>query len=195
MSNEEQQPKPAGEAPEAAPARDAGTDFSPATLLSQLEEAQANAQEHLDKLLRTQAEMENLRKRTARDVENARKYALEKFASELLAVRDSLEMGLDAARGETDVDKIREGTELTLKMFTQVMEKFGIQQVDPQGERFDPDRHQAMSMQENAELEPNTVMTVMQKGYLLNDRLIRPAMVIVSKAAAGGGAPHVDERA
>ena len=186
MSNEEQQPKPAGEAPEAAPARDATTDFNPATLLGQLEEAQAKAQEHFDKLLRTQAEMENLRKRTARDVENARKYALEKFASELLAVRDSLEMGLDAARGETDVDKIREGTELTLKMFTQVMEKFGIQQVDPQGERFDPDRHQAMSMQENAELEPNTVMTVMQKGYLLNDRLLRPAMVIVSKAPQEG---------
>lgn len=189
MSNEEQQqPRPAAGAPEDSPSEGAAQEFSPAALLSQLEEVQAQAQENRDKLLRVQAEMDNLRKRTARDVDNARKYALEKFASELLAVRDSLEMGLDAARGETDVDKIREGTELTLKMLAQVMEKFGIQPVDPQGERFDPDRHQAMSMQENAELEPNTVMTVMQKGYLLNDRLLRPAMVIVSKAPPDGPA-------
>ncbi|OOG20656.1 nucleotide exchange factor GrpE [Thioalkalivibrio denitrificans] len=188
MPNEEQQqPGTEGEAAQQGQdTSDAGGEFNPGALLKQLEEAQAKAQEHFDKLLRTQAEMENLRKRTARDVENARKYALERFASELLAVRDSLEMGLDAARGETDVDKIREGTELTLKMLVQLMEKFGIEQLDPQGERFDPDRHQAMSMQENAELEPNTVMTVMQKGYLLNDRLLRPAMVIVSKAPQDG---------
>ncbi|WP_018234071.1 nucleotide exchange factor GrpE [Thioalkalivibrio thiocyanodenitrificans] len=185
MSNEEQQPKPDGEAPEATPVEGAGPESDPAAVLGQLEEARAKAEENWDKLLRVQAEMENLRKRTARDLENARKYALEKFAGELLAVRDSLEMGLDAARGETDVEKIREGTELTLKMLAQVMEKFGVEPVDPQGERFDPDRHQAMSMQENAELEPNTVMTVMQKGYLLNDRLLRPAMVIVSKAPSG----------
>jgi molecular chaperone GrpE len=185
MSNEEQQPKPDGEAPEATPAEGAGPESDPAALLGQLEEARAKAEENWDKLLRVQAEMENLRKRTARDLENARKYALEKFAGELLAVRDSLEMGLDAARGETDVEKIREGTELTLKMLAQVMEKFGIEPVDPGGERFDPDRHQAMSMQDNAELEPNTIMTVMQKGYLLNDRLLRPAMVIVSKAPSG----------
>lgn len=186
MSNEEQQqPNPAGQAPEGAATEGVAPDFNPAALLKQLEEAQAQAQEHFDKALRTQAEMENLRKRTARDVENARKYALEKFAGELLAVRDSLEMGLDAARGETDVEKIREGTELTLKMLVQVMEKFGVEAVDPQGQRFDPDRHQAMSMQPNAELEPNTVMAVLQKGYLLNDRLLRPAMVVVSKAPDG----------
>ncbi len=185
MSNEEQQPKPAGEAPEESLAEGAGPESDPAAMLAQLEEARAKAEENWDKLLRVQAEMENLRKRTARDLESARKYALEKFAGELLAVRDSLEMGLDAARGETDVAKIREGTELTLKMLAQVMEKFGIEPVEPQGERFDPDRHQAMSMQENAELEPNTVLTVMQKGYLLNDRLLRPAMVIVSKAPSG----------
>jgi molecular chaperone GrpE len=187
MPNEEKQPGTGAEAAQQGPETPtgAGGEFNPGALLKHLEEAQAQAQEHWEKLLRTQAEMENLRKRTARDAENARKYAVEKFASELLAVRDSLEMGLDAARGETDVDRIREGTELTLKMLAQVMEKFGIQQVDPHGERFDPDRHQAMSMQENAELEPNTVMTVMQKGYLLNDRLLRPAMVIVSKAPQG----------
>ncbi|ACL72059.1 nucleotide exchange factor GrpE [Thioalkalivibrio sulfidiphilus] len=186
MSNEEQQqPNPAAQAPEGAVTEGAAPEFNPAVLLKQLEEAQAQAQEHFDKALRTQAEMENLRKRTARDVENARKFALEKFAGELLAVRDSLEMGLDAARGETDVEKIREGTELTLKMLAQVMEKFGVEAVDPQGQRFDPDRHQAMSMQPNAELEPNTVMAVLQKGYLLNDRLLRPAMVVVSKAPEG----------
>lgn len=186
MANEEQQqPHAAGEAPETAPSEGTAPESSPAALLKRLEEAQAQAQENWDKLLRVQAEMDNLRKRTVRDVENAHRFALEKFAAELLAVRDSLEMGLDAARGETDVDRIREGTELTLKMLVQVMEKFGIQQIDPQGERFDPDRHQAMSMQPNAEMEPNTVMTVMQKGYLLNDRLLRPAMVVVSKAAAG----------
>lgn len=95
-------------------------------------------------------------------------------------------MGLDAARGEADLNKIREGTELTLKMLEQVMAKQGIEVVDPAGQRFDPERHQAMSMQENAELEPNTVMTVLQKGYALNDRLLRPAMVIVSKAPAAG---------
>jgi molecular chaperone GrpE len=186
MANEEQQqPHAAGEAPETAPSEGMAPESSPAALLKRLEEALAQAQENWDKLLRVQAEMDNLRKRTARDVENAHRFALEKFAGELLAVRDSLEMGLDAARGETDVDRIREGTELTLKMLVQVMEKFGIQQIDPQGDRFDPDCHQAMSMQPNAELEPNTVMTVMQKGYLLNDRLLRPAMVVVSKAPAG----------
>lgn len=185
MANEEPQPKAPGEGLEAAHSEGAAPEFNPAALLRQLEEAQARAQENWDKLLRTQAEMENLRKRTARDVENARKYALEKFIGELLAVRDSLEMGLDAARGETDVDRIREGTELTLKMLIQVMEKFGVEPVNPLGERFDPDRHQAMSMQENGELEPNTVMAVMQKGYLLNDRLLRPAMVVVSKAPSG----------
>ncbi|MCG5535351.1 nucleotide exchange factor GrpE [Ectothiorhodospira mobilis] len=187
MANEEQTDRnPAPEAPEEGQ-EPQPAEFNPASLLKQLEEAQNEAREHWDKLVRAQAELENLRKRMKKDVENAHKYALEKFANELLPVRDSLEMGVDAARGETDVEKIREGTELTLKMLTQVMEKQGIQEVMPEGERFDPERHQAMSMQENAELEPNTVMTVLQKGYLLNDRLLRPAMVIVSRAPSGDG--------
>ncbi|MBK1691490.1 nucleotide exchange factor GrpE [Ectothiorhodospira mobilis] len=187
MANEEQTERnPAPEAPEDGQ-EPQQAEFNPATLLKQLEEAQNEAREHWDKLVRAQAELENLRKRMKKDVEHAHKYALEKFANELLPVRDSLEMGVDAAQGETDVEKIREGTELTLKMLTQVMEKQGIQEVMPEGERFDPERHQAMSMQENAELEPNTVMTVLQKGYLLNDRLLRPAMVIVSRAPSGDG--------
>jgi len=148
-----------------------------------VEAERARADENWDKLLRTQAEMDNLRKRTERELENAHKYALERFAGELLAVRDSLEMGIQAA-GDAEAQQLKEGSELTLKLLTQVMEKFGIQAVDPAGEKFDPERHQAMSMQESAEVPPNTVVAVMQKGYTLNDRLLRPAMVMVSKAPA-----------
>lgn len=165
------------EVPEAgiAPESDA------AALRQELEEAQAKAQEHWDKLLRAQAELENLRKRSARDLENAHKYALDKFAGELLGVRDSLELGVQAAQESNDLDKIREGTELTLKMLVQLMEKYEIREIDPQGAKFDPDRHQAMMTQESSEADPNTVLSVMQKGYSLKDRLLRPALVVVSK--------------
>lgn len=150
-----------------------------------LEDARAKADDHWNQLLRVNAEMDNLRKRGSRDLENAHKFALEKFAGELLPVRDSLEMGLTAAEGaQGDVDKIREGMELTLKMLAGVMEKFGIHQVDPAGEKFDPQLHEAMSMMESADAEPNTVLHVVQKGYQLNERLIRPAMVVVSKASS-----------
>ena len=148
-----------------------------------LEEARNKAAENWDQLLRVQAELENSRRRAQRDVENAHKFALEKFALELLPVRDSLEMGLEAASAEdVGIEKLREGTELTLKMLSNAMEKFGINEINPVGEPFNPELHQAMSMQESTEHEPNTVTAVMQKGYLLNDRLIRPAMVIVCKA-------------
>lgn len=147
-----------------------------------LEEARNKAAENWDQVLRVQAELENSRRRAQRDVESAHKYALEKFALELLPVKDSLEMGLDAASSEdANVEKLREGTELTLKMLANAMEKFGIKEVNPVGEPFDPEQHQAMTMQESEEHEPNTVIAVMQKGYLLNDRLIRPAMVVVCK--------------
>lgn len=151
-----------------------------------LEDARAKADEHWDQVLRTNAELENLRRRARQDVENAHKYALEKFARELLPVKDSLEMGLAAAEGESDpaeaVKQLREGTELTLKMLNAAMEKAGITEINPVGEAFDPELHQAMSMQESEEYAPNTVMAVMQKGYRLHDRLIRPAMVVVAKA-------------
>ncbi|MEM7401191.1 MAG: nucleotide exchange factor GrpE [Pseudomonadota bacterium] len=147
----------------------------------QLEEAQQQVTEYHDKMLRVQAEMDNLRKRTERDVSNAHKYANEKFATEILQVKDSLELGLNAE--DIDVDKLREGTELTLKMLKNVFEKFSIEEIDPQGEVFDPNLHEAMTMQESSEHEPNTVLTVVQKGYTLHGRLVRPAMVIVSKAA------------
>ena len=152
-----------------------------------LEDARSKADEHWNQCLRMQAELDNLRKRAQRDLENAHKYALEKFAGELLPVRDSLEMGIAAAAQGQNVDpaKLIEGSELTLKMLGTAMEKFGVTEVNPQGERFNPQFHEAMSIQPRADVEPNTVVTVVQKGYLLNDRLIRPAMVIVSKAAPG----------
>lgn len=166
-------------------------------LQAKLTEAENRAQENWDKLLRANAEMDNLRRRTERELENAHKYAVERFAQELLAVRDSLEMGVAAAeQEEASVDKIKEGTELTLRMLEGAMDKFNIQPIDPQDAPFDPERHQAMSTVETPDKAPNTVINVMQKGYLLNDRLIRPAMVIVSRAPeADDKGAKVDEQA
>ncbi len=148
-----------------------------------LEDARAKADDHWNQVLRMQAELENTRRRATADVERAHKFGLEKFATELLPVIDSLEMGLAAAQGSDHevAQKLHEGTELTLKMFSGVLEKFGVNEVNPLGEPFNPELHQAMSMQPSDEYEPNTVTAVMQKGYVLNDRLIRPAMVMVSK--------------
>ncbi|MEX2524189.1 MAG: nucleotide exchange factor GrpE [Gammaproteobacteria bacterium] len=168
------------EAREGVPA-EGGEDPDGDGLQQELEAARRQARENEDKMLRTQAEMENLRKRTARDVENAHKFALEKFVNELLPVLDSLELGLDAANSASDTDSLREGMELTLKKFRDVLEKFGVTVIDPQGEKFNPERHEAMSMQELEGAESNTVVSVMQKGYELNGRLVRPAMVIVAK--------------
>jgi len=150
-----------------------------------LEDARNKADEHWNQLLRLQAEMENLRRRSERDVESAHKFALEKFAAALLPVKDSLEMGLAATSGaeEEAVMRFKEGSELTLKMLGDVLEKFGIVEVDPQGQPFNPELHQAMTMQPSADHPANTVLTVMQKGYTLNERLLRPAMVVVSKEA------------
>lgn len=160
-----------------------------------LEDARAKADDHWNQYLRLQAEIDNLRKRHQRDLENAHKFALERFAVELLPVKDSLEMGIAAAEGQAiDPARLKEGSELTLKMLASVMEKFCIVEVNPQGERFNPQFHEAMSLQERTDVEANTVVTVVQKGYLLNDRLIRPAMVIVSKQPPDG-APRVDARA
>ena len=154
-------------------------------LQQQLAEAEAKAKEHWDQLLRVKAEQENLRRRHEREVENAHKYALERFVQDLLPVIDSLEMGAEAAAGEgATLEKVREGTELTLKMLLSTIERFGIQAVHPEGEPFNPEYHQAMSMLESPEHAANTVMNVMQKGYTLNERLIRPAMVVVSKGSS-----------
>ena len=126
--------------------------------------------------------MDNLRKRNARELENAHRFALEKIAGELLVVRDSLDSSIEVGRAEdTDVTKLLEGSELILKQLIQVMEKFNIVEVNTAGEKFNPDLHQAMSMQAQPDTEPNTVISVLQKGYTLNGRLIRPALVMVSK--------------
>lgn len=158
-------------------------------LRRELEEARARADEHWDRLMRASAELENVRKRAEREVEMTRKYALERFATELLAVRDSLEMGLGAAReSESDGHHVQ-GMELTLRMLAGVMEKFGITVLDPVGQPFNPEYHEAMSTQPSAEAAPNTVLKVMQKGYMLQDRLLRPAMVVVARALPAGDGP------
>jgi molecular chaperone GrpE len=153
-------------------------------LQAELEAARARADDYWNKLVRTQAEMENLRKRSARELEQAHRYAVERFATELLAVKDSLEMGVDAASNEIESEKLREGTELILRMLVRAMEKFNIEEINPQDQPFDPARHQAMTTQENSQLPPNTVVAVLQKGYAIGERLLRPAMVIVSKGPA-----------
>ncbi|MDJ0711614.1 MAG: nucleotide exchange factor GrpE [Woeseiaceae bacterium] len=144
-----------------------------------LAEAEAKASEHWDRYLRTAAELENVRKRAARDVENAHKFALERIGKALLAVRDTLEMGL-AAADSASVESMLEGNNATLKMLASTMQQFGIEQVDPVGEPFDPEVHEAISMQPSDDVEPGSVVTVVQKGYTLNGRLLRPAMVIVA---------------
>ena len=153
----------------------------PDSLQSELEALKKQVEESLDKAIRAQAELDNVRKRSVRDVENAHKYALDKFANELLPVIDSMELGINAAKSEEEQKSLKEGMDLTLKMFRDVLEKFGVEEVDPEGEKFDPEKHQAVSMQELEGAESGTVATVLQKGYALNGRLIRPAMVIVAK--------------
>ena len=149
-----------------------------------LEQARAKADEHFEQMMRAHAELENLKRRHARDLENAHKFALDKFVAELLGVWDSLELGHSAAQDEAaDVQKLREGTELTLKMLSNAMAKFGVEQIDPINQPFNPEFHQAMSMQPRGDVPANTVVAVVQKGYLLNGRLVRPAMVMVSQAA------------
>ena len=148
-----------------------------------LDAALEQAQNAKDDLLRVQAEMQNLRRRTEQDIEKAHKYGQDKLCIELLAVMDNLERAQEAASNSEDeaIKAIREGVDLTVKGFADCFKKFNIETVDPLGEPFDPQLHQAMSMQENTESEPNTVIAVMQKGYTLHGRVLRPAMVMVSK--------------
>lgn len=185
MNGQAQRPDGDHESDENAADADAGgdgvaTDADPRTLLAA---AEAKAQENWDLYLRTAAETENVRKRAARDVEHARRYALEGFGRDLLAVKDSLEMGIQAA-DNADVATLLEGKEATLKLLATTLERFGIAEVDPAGEPFDPEFHEAMSMQPSASAEPGSVLAVIQKGYLLNGRLLRPAMVVVAAEPA-----------
>ncbi len=156
-----------------------------------LEAAKAKVDEQKDSVIRAAAEVDNIRRRAAMDVEKARKFALEKFANELLPVIDNMERALQGTDAEAEATKaVYEGVELTLKSFVGTVEKFGLKVVNPQGEPFNPEHHQAIGMQPSPEFPANTVMMVMQKGYILNDRLLRPAMVMVSQ-----GGPAVDTQA
>jgi molecular chaperone GrpE len=154
--------------------------------MRRLEEAEGKVQDYWDQLLRARADLENERRRCRRDVENAHKFALERFVQALLPVKDSLELGLTAASESADVAKLQEGMDLTLKMLQTTLEKFGVGEINPLGERFNPEQHESMSSQESASVEPNTVVAVYQKGYALNDRLLRPALVVISKTPAEG---------
>jgi molecular chaperone GrpE len=143
-----------------------------------LAEVQAKADENWERYVRALTEADNIRKRAGRDVEHAHKFALERFGKELLGVKDTLEMGL-AVEGAS-VESLLEGSNATLKLLASTLERFGIVEVDPAGEPFDPDFHEAISMQPSDDVEPGSVVTVVQKGYTLNGRLLRPAMVIVA---------------
>lgn len=168
-----------------------------ASMASEPEAAVAAMEEEIalarEQALRAQAETQNVRRRAEIDVEKAHKFALEKFVRELLPVVDSLEKTVETSTGDSDLlVRIREGAEMTLSMMLNTLGKFNVEQMDPMGEPFDPQVHEAMSMVPSPEAEPNTVVGVMQKGYLLNGRVVRPAMVMISKA---GDAPIVDEKA
>jgi molecular chaperone GrpE len=154
--------------------------LNPDQVTAQLE---ADLAEAKDAALRAQADAANVQRRAEQEVEKARKFALERFVSELLPVVDNMERALEAAGTDEAMKPIIEGVELTQKSLIDVLQKHGVETVDPMGEPFDPQIAQAMSMVENPEVEPNTVIAVMQKGYQLNGRLVRPAMVMVSKAA------------
>jgi molecular chaperone GrpE len=165
------------------------TDAGPAGGLdasSALAAAEARATENRNSYLRAVAELENFRKRSEREVENARKFAIERFAQELVTVGDALEAGINAGAG-TSGTALLEGTQATLRQLQRAFEKGGIKVIDPVGQPFDPEWHEAMVAQVSAEHPANTVLSVIQKGYSLNGRLLRPARVIVSKAPDGGG--------
>lgn len=160
------------------------------------EALKAQAQEFQEQMLRAQAEMQNVRRRAEIDVEKAHKFALEKFVKELLPVADSLEKAVESTEGSEEagelVASIREGMEMTLTLFMNSLKKFNVEQINPVGEPFDPQQHEAMSMVPAPDAEPNSVVSVVQKGYLLNERVVRPAMVVVAKAQ---DAPKIDEQA
>jgi molecular chaperone GrpE len=179
----EESPEAAKEAPESSPSAD-------------LEALQAKVQEFQEQVLRSQAEMQNVRRRAENDVEKAHKFAVEKFVKELLPVVDSLENAVESTAGHESsgelVASIRQGVELTLDMFLSGLKKFNVERLNPVGEPFDPQYHEAMSMVPAPNAEPNSVVAVMQKGYLLNGRVVRPAMVMVAKPQ---DAPKIDEQA
>lgn len=182
--SEEQQEQAAQDARAEDDAVDGGFAENPELQAAIDEAVEAALSEQRDSVLRAQAEVQNMRRRCEQDVERAHKYALEKFGASLLTVADNLERALQAVPEQPDpgLKAFSEGVDLTLKSLLETFSKFDIQQINPEGEPFDPQLHEAMSMLPNPDVEPNTVMTVVQKGYMLNGRVLRPAMVIVAKA-------------
>jgi molecular chaperone GrpE len=178
MSQEEQTPQPADQSETTETPHE--TEVMP-SLEEMLQEAERKAQEHYDAWMYAKAESENIRRRAHEDIDKARKFALEKFSSELLAVKDSMEAAL--AVETATVEDYKSGVELTLKQLSGVFEKFNLAEVHPVGEKFDPHKHQAISLVE-ADVEPNTVVQVLQKGYTLHERVLRPALVMVAKPKA-----------
>lgn len=160
------------------------SDAAPSDIEAQLAEAELRAAQAHEQMLRVAAEMENIRRRAARDVEQAQRYALERFAQELLAVADSLELAV-ANAGTADAASLAAGQEATLRLLTSAFNRFAIQPIDPAGVPFDPERHEAMAMQPSATAEPGSVLQVVQRGYELNGRLLRPARVIVAREPDG----------
>ncbi|MGH8377473.1 MAG: nucleotide exchange factor GrpE [Gammaproteobacteria bacterium] len=171
------------QAAQSTEAREQDSAADPTTeLKAALTEAQRQADQNRDGYLRVAAELDNLHKRSQRDLENAHKFALERFMQELLPVKDSLELGIAAA--DTSADGLKQGMDMTLKLLATVLERFGVSEVNPpMGEAFNPEQQEAMAMQVSAETSPGTVLETVQKGYLLNGRLLRPARVIVAKTA------------
>ena len=178
--------KTATPGPETSVAHDLETIPEIDQLRAELEQARTEAGENLDRFLRAKAEAENTRRRAEADVTAAHKYALDRFAAEIISVRDSLDLArmVELPKDTSPaVQKMHEGLDLTLKLLDSVFQKFGVTLLDPKGQKFDPERHQAISMVDSVEVPPNHVVNVVQKGYLLNDRLLRPAMVVVARAA------------
>ncbi len=171
-------PEPAAAPEGEEPAHEARQDLEAA-----LAAAETKAQENRDQYLRAAAELDNYRRRAQRELESALKFGYENFAAEVLHIKDSLEMGLEAlGNAAADPEKLKEGKEATLKLLNQILDRFGVAEIDPTGEAFNPELHEAMSMQEAADHEPGSIIGVIQKGYTLHDRLLRPARVIVARA-------------
>jgi molecular chaperone GrpE len=151
---------------------------------AEIESLRSQAAENWEKFLRVSAELENFRRRAARELEVARKYGFETLAQAVLPVRDSLEAGLASAEN-ADVEALLEGKRATLRLLDEALRGAGVEEIDPHGEPFDPTLHEAMTMRESADVEPNTVVEVIQKGYRIHERLLRPARVVVARAPAG----------
>ncbi|HET8706776.1 MAG TPA: nucleotide exchange factor GrpE [Pseudomonadales bacterium] len=183
MAHEEAMTPETEDSLEAQAGLESGADMSDAaSLMAKVAELEAKLAEQSDGVLRVRAEMQNIQRRAEQDVQKAHKYALEKFANELLPVVDNLERAVDAAGDHEAANAIKEGVLLTLKIFHDTLKKFGVEAVNPVGEPFNPEMHQAMTMAPSNTAEPNSVLNVFQKGYTLNGRLLRPALVVVAKA-------------